>query len=197
MIFNKVFCRQKKPPGAAAGINNRLSGCRLDAFHDCFDQSPWSKILPGATFGIFGDLREQAFINIALDIFRHRGPLFFVNGIDYPFENCRFRDLVLGFGEDFPQDSRLFCKSIKNIFVMVRQFRPGFTGQRIPSAPGGNAVIPFERRPGVFIRHLQKDEVSQLFQIIAVGHPFIPKDASQRINFRNNIGIRHAFSPFF
>ena len=108
MVGDIVIGRQEETARAAGRVGNGFHGLGLDAGHHGLDQSPWGKILPGAAFDIFGVFLQKAFINLALDVRAHDGPLLFVDHIDQLEELGRILNLVLAFGEYLPQDT-LWC----------------------------------------------------------------------------------------
>ena len=54
---------------------------------------------------------------------------------------------------------------------MVFQLRALLGFQAHPLVFGGNAYIAVVGRPGVFVRHLEENQVGELLQVVAIAHP--------------------------
>ena len=57
---------------------------------------------------------------------------------------------------------------------------------------GGNAYIAVVGRLGVFIRHLEEYQVSELLQVVAIAHPVIAQRMTEAPDLRNDGGGVHA-----
>ena len=85
------------------------SRLRSDAFHHCPNECPWSEVLTGTAFGIFGVFLQQAFVDVAFNIGTHHHPALFIDHVDDPIELGWVLNLVLGLGEDLAEHSLLLA----------------------------------------------------------------------------------------
>ena len=69
----------------------------------------------------------------------------------------------------------MLSEGLQYSFVFVLQLCALERPHILPSAAGRNPAVTVIGRLGILIRHLQENEIGQLFQIVAIGNAIIPK----------------------
>src|SRR5262249_36306275 len=66
--------------------------------------------------------------------------------------------------------------------------------ETLPVVLGGNTDVAVVRRLGVFVRHLQEDQVRELLEVIPIAHAIVLQDRAEPPYLRNDwcCGRRHA-----
>jgi hypothetical protein len=103
--------------------------------------------------------------------------------VDQAIQLGRVLNLVLRFGENCSQHPRLVAQLAQQGHIMHLQLRAALGLQALPVEFGGNANIAVIRRLAIFIRHLQKDQVSELLQIVAIAHPVVAQGSAKTPDF--------------
>ena len=172
-------------------------GLRTDTAHHGPDEGPGREVLPCAAFHVLRVFLEQSLIDLALHIGGHGHPPLLINHLHDAVQDGGVADLVYRALENLPQDAALFPQFFQSSLVLLLQLR-ALEGVHIrPSVSGGDAGFPPVRRLGVLVRHFQENQVSQLLQIVAVGHTVVPQGVAHTPDFGNDGGglVKHVILP--
>ena len=107
-------------------------------------------------------------------------PLLFVDHVDELEELGRVLNLVLAFGEYLPQNT-LWPATARGARSCnaTSSSAPRFCGEAFPVVFFGNGQFPVVWRLAEFIRHFQKKQIGELFQIIAIADAVIPQGIAE------------------
>jgi len=94
----------------------------------------------------------------------------------------RILDFVLGFGKNLTDQSFLLPEFPQQVHIMGFEFSALFCFQALPVVFLWNGNLPFVIL-SVFIGHFQKQQIGELFQVIAVAHPVIPQGVAETPDF--------------
>lgn len=178
-IGEELLGRQEEAAAAAAGVGDGLAGLRAQTLDHGLDEGPGREILARTGFDILGVFLEQTLVDLALDIGGHGHPFFLVDHLDDPVEDGGVADLVGGLLENLAQQTALLAQGFQGALVLLLQLGALQGIHILPAEALGDAGFLAVGRAGVFVGHLQKDEVGKLLQIIAIGHAVIPQGIAQ------------------
>ena len=180
MVFlDVVISRQKEAAGTAGRIADGFARLRLHALDHGTDQRARGEILAGAGLGVLRVALQQAFVQVALDLGIQHHPGLGVDHLDQPRQLGRVLNLVLRLGEDLAQHALFLTQLAQQLDVMAFQLRTFARLEALPVVLLGDAGVPVPRRTAVFVRHLEKDQVCELFQVIAVAHTVVAEHVAE------------------
>jgi len=163
-----VVGAQEEATGAAGRVGDGLARLGLHALHHRADHGARREVLAGAALGVLGVLLQQAFVQVALGVGVHAHPALGVDHLHQPRQLGRVLDLVLRLEEDGARHAAFLPQAVQRGQVLGLQRLAGLAAQRRPVETrrhlGGSAV----RRLRVLVRHLQEQQVGQLFQVVAI-----------------------------
>ena len=189
---------QEEAAAAAAGVRHGIAGPGSQAAHHGSDQRTGREILARAALGVLGVLLQQALVDFALHVGGHGDPLLLVDHLHHAIEYGGVADLVGGLHEDLAKDARLPAQCVEDLLVLLLQGRAGERVHVRPAAARRDAGFAVVGRAAVFVAHLQKDHVGELFQIILIGHAIVPQGIAHAPDFGDDGGggVRHNYSSF-
>ena len=76
------------------------------------------------------------------------------------------------------EDADLPAQRFQRLFILFFQIRTGEGVHVGPVAACRDAGLLSVRRPGILVRHFQKNVVGKLVQIMALGHAVVPQLAA-------------------
>jgi hypothetical protein len=117
---------------------------------------------------------QQALVGIALHVGVHRHPGFLVDEVDQqPPQLGRILELVLRFVEDQPEQAFLIAQRLQGVAVVIEQLVAVFLEQAGPGVLRGHRAGLLVRRPGALVGHLQKQQIGELLDVVAIRHAVV------------------------
>ena len=130
-------------------------------------------------------------VDVALHVGAEHHPIRAVHHVDQPKELGRIGDLVLCLGENLAQHASLLAKPAKQGNVVRFKLRAAAGGETRPAIVFGDADIAAVGRSGVFVRHLEEDQVGQLFKVVAVADAVVAQRGTEAPDLRDDGGGVH------
>ncbi len=179
MLHHIVMRCEQKAAGAAGRIAHGLAGLRRHDIDNGLDQRTRGEVLAGAGLGVLGILFQQAFVGIALHVGAHRHPVFLVDQIhDQPPQLGRVLELVLRLIEDQPEQALLVAQRLKRVAVVIEQLVTVFFDQTRPVVAFRYRAFLVVRRLGALVGHLEKQQISELLDVVAIRHAVVAQDVA-------------------
>ena len=183
---------QEEASRAAGRVGNRLHRLGAHTGHHGFDQRARREILACAALGVFGIFLQQAFIQVALGVGIQADPAFGINQLHQARELGRVLNFVLRLEKDGAQHARLLPQPVQRGQVMCLQRLAHFAGQAGPAIAVGDVRVAVVGLLRVFVRQLQKQQVSELLQVVAIAHTVVAQGVAKVPDFLDEGGGVHA-----
>ena len=177
---------------SASGVRDGLAWLGADACHHGPDERTGREVLSRPGFRVLGVAFQQTLVDVALDVGVEHHPMRAVDHVDQPEELGRIVDLVLRLGEDLPQHPSLLAEPAEERNVMRFELRTAAAGEAGPVVAFGNADVAVVGRPGVFVGHLEEDQVGQLLEVIAVADAVVTQRGTEAPDFGDDGGGVHS-----
>ena len=100
---------------------------------------------------------------------------------------CGILDFVLSLAEDDPEKPLRLPELIKGVAVVDLELVAIALDERRPVITIWNAGLPTERRSRLFVGHLQKEQISELLDVVAVGQAVVAEDVAVVPEFLNQL----------
>ena len=179
---------QKKAPGAAGGVAERVCRCRSGAIHDRLDEFSGREILPRPLRAFGGALREQPLVDVALHIRLHRHPLL---GLDQIHDQAAERDGVLDFRlrllEDLAEHPRLRAEVFEDVAILGLQGIAFLRQQARPVIASRDDRLAVVGRLGLLVRHLEEEQEGDLLDVSHVAQAVVPEDVGEVPGFADDL----------
>ena len=182
-VGDEVVGSQKETARAAGRVGDERARFGPDALDHGPDEGARREVLARARLGILSVLLQKPFVDISFDIGSHGHPFGVVHHVDQAEQFCRVLDLVLGLGEDLAQHTPPGPEPAKQGEVVAFKFRASPRLQALPVEFGRNAHVAVVGRLGVLVRHLEKNQIGELFQVVAITHPVIAQGGAEAPDF--------------
>ena len=167
VVLGDVVVRsQQEAAGAAGGIADHLSRLRLHHIDHRTDERARGEVLSCALVRGAGGLFEQAFINRALDVHVHAGPILIGDHLDHALEIGGVGDLVLGLAEDDADEAGLLAEAFERVAVMDFEVVAALAAQHGPGKGVGDGVV--EAQLGHLVGQLEEEQIRDLLDVVAV-----------------------------
>ena len=190
-LAHKPFVgNHEKAAGAASGIGDGKfgmgAGIGFHAADDGLDQQAGGEILTRAFLTLIGGLLQESLEGGGLDIHIQRGPFRLVDQANQFFQVNWIAEPRLRPGEDVSQEARLLTQFPQDIDVIVGQIRTALGRDLRP-------VTTFRQFDSPLIRHLDKEQIGNLLDVIPVIDPVMPQRMTESPKFLYN--VTHFCSP--
>ena len=133
-----------------------------------------------------GGLFEQAFVDGTLDVHVHAGPILVADHLDDALEVGRIGDLVLGLAEDDADEAGHLAEVFEGVAVVDLEIVAAATAQLGPRVVGRDGVV--EAKFGHLVGELQKEQVGDLLDVVAVTDPRVLEDVGVVPDFGDDGG---------
>src|SRR5712692_10150178 len=174
-----VMRREEKATRPTRRITDRLAWLGSHDVNKRVNQGSRGEVLPCTCLGILGILLQQSFVGIAFDVSIQDHPLFAVNEVrNQPTEFCRVLNFVLGFPKDDPQHALLFAQFLEHMTVMGLQPATIFSDETLPVKRCGNDRWLTPWWLGSFVCHLEKEQIRQLLDVVAIGQAIVTQEVT-------------------
>ena len=118
VLGDVVVGGEEESAGAAGGIADHLPGLGGHDLDDGADERARREVLSGALVRRTGGLFEQAFVDGALDVHVHAGPILVADHLDHALEVGGVGDFVLGLAEDDADEAGHFAEVFEGVAVV-------------------------------------------------------------------------------
>jgi len=179
-----VTANEKAARAARRIANAEVRFAARIGFHhpnDGLDERAGREILARAFLAFAGGLFEQTLEGGAFYVHIHRRPVFLVNHGDDTLEIDGIVKAGRGLGEDVGKQAAGFTEFAQDVRVVIRQRGAGLRLERFPIA-----ILRHFRV--ALIRHLEEQQVGQLFDIVAVVHAVMAQGMAEAPEFLNDVG---------
>jgi hypothetical protein len=182
---HQPFIRADQEPASAAG---RVADCELSVYagvglhapHDGLDQHARREILTGSLLPLARRLFEKPLERKALDVHVERRPFGLVDHAEQFFQVHGIVKTGLGTRENVAQNALLPAQSAEYVDITVDQSCAGFLRQIRPVASGGQCHA-------ALVRHLDEQQVGDLFDVVAVVDSVMPKRVAETPEFLDDV----------
>ena len=178
-LDDRPVCAQEEPAGAAGGVADAV--VRLGRHHidDGVDECPGREVLARSPGALLGGLLDQPLIRVALEVGVVAHPLVLIDELlDELLQLGRRLDAVAGLVEDHAEHVLARAQCRQRIAVVSFEFRSREAQQRLPIVLDGDDPVAAEHHV-LLIGHLQKQQVRELFEIVAVGQTVVAKHVAE------------------
>ncbi len=190
VLRDMVMGRQEEAAGATGGVADRLSGRRAHHVHDRLYQRARGEVLSCTGLDILGVPLQQFLVDGALHVHVHDKPLLAIDEIDNETaKQGRVLDLVLGLAEDEAQHPRLSTQLLQGVAVVHFQVIAVAGEEAGPVHAIRDRRFAVPRRLGLFVGHLEKEEVCKLLEVVAVRETAVTKDAGVAPDLLPNLRV--------
>ena len=148
---------------------------------DGLDERAGREVLARAFLAFAGGLFEQALEGRALHVHVHRRPVLLVNHGDDALEVDRIVKARRGLRENVGEQAAGFAEFAEDVGVVIGQLRAGLGLERFPIA-----ILRHFR--AAFIRHLEEEQVGELFDVIAIVHAVVTQRVAKAPEFLDDVG---------
>ncbi len=186
VLGDMVVGGEQEASGAAGGIADHLPRLRIHHLHDGADQRTRGEILPRPLVRGAGGLFEQAFVDRALDVHIHSGPILLRDHPYHPLEIRWVGDLVLRLAENDPHQPRLLAEGLKRVAVVDFEIIPTPAVQLGPLEGNRDRVV--EAQLGHLVGKLEEKQVGDLLHVVAVTDPRVLEDVGVIPDFGDDGG---------
>ena len=174
VLGNEVVGGEQEAAGAAGGIADHLPGLGGHDIDDGADEWAGGEVLAGSLVRRAGGLFEQAFVDGALDVHVHAGPILIADHLDHALEVGRVGDLVLGLAEDDANEAGHFAEVFEGVAVVDFEVIAALAAQLGPGKLFRDRIV--EAQLGHLIGELEEEQVGDLLDVVAVTDPRVLKD---------------------
>ncbi len=169
-------------PAAGSWITSLNCGCISSTMH--IDQHTRRKILARPGFLLAGILLQQPFVQIAQAFLLGGIPVDLVNRRHQRGQRRRLFDEGGGIGKDFLRNARTVTAQMhQHHLVEIQTVGRGHGLQIVPAITLRQLVL----RAG-FLRHLQKQQISQLGDVLVIGDAVVAQQVAQVPELGNDVG---------
>ena len=196
LLDQPFVAADEKAAGAARWIADREFGfaARVGLHHadDGLDQHARREVLARAFLAFAGGFFEQAFECCAFDIDIHRRPIFLVDHGDDALEIDGIVKARCGLREDVAKQSARFAQLAENVGVVIGQSGAGLVFEAGP-------VAAFRNFSAALVGHFQKQQIGELFDVVAVVDAVVAKRVAKAPEFLDDVRHNYSFSgiPIF
>jgi hypothetical protein len=166
VLGDVVVGGEQEAAGAAGGVANHLPGLGPHDIDDGADERAGSEVLTGPFVGRAGGLFEQAFVDGALDVHVHAGPILIADHLDHALEVGGVGDLVLGLAEDDADEAGNFAEVLEGVAVVDFELVAASAGERRPAEFRRDRIV--EAEIAHLLGELEEEQVGDLFDVVAV-----------------------------
>lgn len=188
---------QEESAGATGRVDDPVGGRRVDDIDDRPDQVTRGEVLARTRSLVRGALGKQRLIGVTFEICARGRPVLFVDQIDdQAFELRWILNPVLRLAENGAERSRLLREPDEDLRVLDFKISSLGVEQLLPGVFGGNDLLRVElsRRP--LVRHLQEEQVRELFGVLDDTDTVVAQHIAVAPKFVDQAaGIRHGGSP--
>ena len=171
---------EQKAAGTACRIANRIVRFRLHDIDGSLDQLPRSEILTRALRRFRRAFREQAFVDVALDVGLERHPSLGLDEVDDQALQGGWVLYVLArFLEDLAQHAALFSQLLEHVTVMHFEIVTVLRQEASPAELHRNDRRPLVGRERLLVRHLEKEQKRDLLGVSHVREPVVAQDVRE------------------
>src|SRR5579884_1404076 len=168
---------QKEAAGAAGRVADGIVGGGVHHLDDGLDQRARGEVLPGAGLGVLGVLLKQALVDGAFHVEVETDPGLAVDQLDQAAQLGRVLDAVLGLAEDDGDQAGADAQFLEDLAVVAFQGVAVEGQQAAPVVLVGD-VAGAAQEGGLLVLHLEEEQVGELLQVVAVGHPIVAQDVA-------------------
>jgi hypothetical protein len=159
-----------------------------DTIDNPFDEFTGREVLAGSLGGFLGTSGEQTFVDVALHVRVHRGPLHRVDQVhDQPAERGRVLNVGPGLFEDFAEHPRPLAEFFEGVAILSFQLVAFQLQQTLPAVlrrHDGRAVVGRFR---LFVGHLEEEQESDLLGVGHVRETVVAQDMGEAPGFAHDL----------
>lgn len=177
VLADVIISGQQKATGATGRVTDGALRLGLHNIDNGLNQRAGGEVLTGPGLGILGVLLKQPLVDVGLDVNVQTYPGLAVDKLQQPAQFGRFLDFVLRLTEDGGDKTSPFAQFGEEMAVVALQCLIGFAHQALPVEVRRDDA-GFAEKLRVLVIHLEKEQVGELFHVIAIGDAIVTQDVA-------------------